>query len=331
MKKLLFTFLALVTVQVAISQARVNVIHNSADAAAAVVDVYLDDALAVDDFAFRTETGYIDFPAGVEVVIGIAPSTSTGAGDAIATFPVTLADGETYVVIATGIVSATGYDPAPAFGLAVYDMGRETATDPANTDVLVYHGSTDAPAVDVLETGVGAGYLVENISYSEYAGYLELPTADYVLQVNAAGGSGVAAYGAPLSTLGLDGAALVVLASGFLDPTNNSDGPAFGLWVSTGAAGGLVELPSAPLGVDDFDTSKIVLYPNPATDIINLASEDGENYGIQIIDMLGRTLMTDEAAFERGYVDISNFGTGIYNVVVIDNNRVLGSKKFVKN
>ncbi|MBW2938183.1 DUF4397 domain-containing protein [Aureisphaera sp. CAU 1614] len=331
MKKLLFTFLAFATVQIAISQARVNVIHNSADAAAAVVDVYLDDALAVDDFAFRTETGYIDFPADVEVIIGIAPSNSTGSGDAIATFPVTLADGETYVVIATGIVSATGYDPAPAFGLAVYDMGREVATDGANTDVLVYHGSTDAPAVDVLETGVGAGYLVENISYSEYAGYLELPTADYVLQVNAAGGSGVAAYGAPLATLGLNGAALVVVASGFLDPSNNSNGPAFGLWVSTGAAGGLVELPSAPLGINDFNTNTIALYPNPATDIINIASEDGEAYTIKVIDMQGRALMVDGAAFERGYLNISSLATGIYNIVVMDNNKILGSKKFIKN
>jgi len=330
MKKIFFSLFAILAVQTAFSQARVNVIHNSADAAAEVVDIYLDATLAVDDFTFRTETGYIDFPSNVEVIIGIAPSDSTGSGDVIASFPVTLADGETYVVVADGIVSPTGYNPAPAFGLEVYPMGRETATIGTNTDVLVHHGSTDAPTVDVVETGVGAGTIVSDLSYTDFQGYLELPTADYVLQINA-GGSGVAAFGAPLATLNLDGAAIVVIASGFLDPSNNSDGPAFGLWVATGSQGGLVELPSAPLGVNDFNVSQIALFPNPAMDTLNLKVVNGVEYVVQILDMQGRILLVDTTAFERGSLDISSLSTGMYNLVISDNTTVLGSKKFIKN
>ncbi len=55
-------------------------------------------------------------------------------------------------------------------------MGREEATDMNNTDVLVFHGSTDAPTVDVVEVGVGAGAIIDNM-YGEFAGYLELGTA----------------------------------------------------------------------------------------------------------------------------------------------------------
>jgi len=51
--------------------ARVQVIHNSADAAAAVVDVWLDDVLLLDDFAFRTASPFIDAPAGEEFTIAI--------------------------------------------------------------------------------------------------------------------------------------------------------------------------------------------------------------------------------------------------------------------
>lgn len=330
MKKLLFTFFAIATVQIATSQARVNIIHNSADAAAEQVDIYLDDALAVDNFTFRTETGFIDFPADVKVVIGIAPPDSTGSGDAIATFPVTLANGETYVVVADGIVSPTGYDPAPAFGLQVYDMGREAATVGTNTDVLVHHGSTDAPAVDIYETSAVNGIIVPNIAYTEFAGYLELATADYVLQINAANGPGVAAFEAPLATLNLDGAALVVVASGFLNPANNSNGPAFGLWVSTGAQGNLVELPAAALGVNNFNISEIAIYPNPAIDQLAISIPSGDTYTVQIVDMQGRVLATDNQAVQRGYIDVNNLTTGIYNVLFIDNNKVLGSKKFVK-
>ena len=249
-------------VELPASTARVQVIHNSADAAAEEVDVYIGGALTLDDFAFRTASPFVDLPAGTEVEIAVAPANSTGVGDAIATFPVTLTRNETYVVVADGIVSPTGYNPPQPFGLQVYGLGREEASSSTNTDVLVHHGSTDAPTVDVVETGAGAGIIVNNISYGEFQGYLELPTADYVIQINNEDNTvGVAAYSAPLSTLGLDGEAIVVVASGFLDPSMNSNGPSFGLWVALAAGGPMVELPTAALGVEDFDTTKFVMYP----------------------------------------------------------------------
>ncbi len=225
--------------------ARVQVIHNSADAAASLVDVYLDGTLLIDDFAFRTASSFINAPAGTEISVAIAPSTSTSVGDAIATFPYTLTDGETYVLVAEGIVSASGYNPATAFDIAVYAMGQEAAATTGNTDLLVHHGATDAPTVDVNEVS-GPAVLVDNISYGEFDanGYLELPTADYNINISTADGSTVVeSYDAPLATLGLNDAAAVVVASGFLDPTVNSNGPAFGLWVALPSGGALVELP----------------------------------------------------------------------------------------
>jgi Secretion system C-terminal sorting domain/Domain of unknown function (DUF4397) len=330
MKKVILPLLTIFTLQVGYSQARVQVIHNSADAAAEVVDIYLDDALAIDDFAFRTATEFIDFPADVEVVIGVAPPNSTGSGDAIATFPVTLADGETYVVVADGIVSPTGYDPAPAFGLQVYPMGREAATLGTNTDVLVHHGSTDAPTVDVVETGAGAGTIVDDLAYTDFQGYLELPTADYVLEIRDETGSvGVAAFGAPLGTLGLDGVALVVVASGFLNPANNSDGPAFGLWVALPSGGDLVELPGANLGVNDFNAAQFALYPNPSSDLLNLRGVDGGVYNMAVIDMQGRVIMTQENINTETSIDVSTLANGIYNVQISEGQQTV-TKRFIK-
>ncbi len=93
--------------------ARLQVIHNAADPGAAVVDIYVNDALFKDDFAFRTATEYLDVPANVELVIGVAPGTSTGPGDIIATFPVTLMADETYAVIANGVLDPTMFAANP--------------------------------------------------------------------------------------------------------------------------------------------------------------------------------------------------------------------------
>lgn len=227
--------------------ARVQVVHNCADLAVSVVDVYLNDALLIDDFAFRTASAFIDAPATIDFVVGIAPANSTSSAEAIYTQTFNLMDGETYVVVAGGIVSGSGYTPNIPFSLTAFAPGREAASNVANTDVLVYHGSTDAPTVDVFESAVLNATAVDDASYGDFAGYLELPNADYTVQVRTSDNSAiVATYAAPLQTLGLAGAALTVYASGFLNPANNSDGPAFGLWAALPTGGPLVQLPLLP-------------------------------------------------------------------------------------
>ncbi len=248
LSKFTFSFLATMLISVmAFSQARVQVIHNSADAAAETVDIWLNDGLLLDDFMFRTASPFIDAPAGEEFDIVVQPANSTDTTNALARFTYTLADGETYVLIANGIVSPTGYDPVQPFDIYVYDMGREAATSGTNTDLLVFHGSTDAPTIDVVEVGVGFGTVVDDISYSEFDGYLELPTSDdYLLNLFEPVNGTFATYSAPLTTLGLNGAAITVVASGFLNPENNSNGAEFGLWVALASGGELLELPLIP-------------------------------------------------------------------------------------
>jgi hypothetical protein len=253
----------LATVAQAQTTARLEVIHNAADAIAAEVDIYVNGGPEpfINDFAFRTTSGFVDVPAGVDLNIGIALSSSTGPGDILFTLPaVNLTAGETYIAIANGIVSSTGYMPnstmAP-FGLDVFATAREVAVGGAGTnDVLVYHGATDAPMVDVDELSIVMGEAVNDLSYSEFQGYLALGIEDYTLQVQAAlSGGAVAAFDAPLATLGVDGGALTVLASGFLDPSMNSNGAPFGLFASTGIAGPLLELPSPEARIEIIHNS----------------------------------------------------------------------------
>ncbi len=266
--KLLFSLLTAASFSATAQTARLEIIHNSADAAAAEVDIYVNGELFRDDFAFRTTTGFLTVPAGVQLNVGVAPGNSTSAAEALATFPFTLEDGGTYIAIASGIVSPNGYSPETPFTIEVYADARETGVG-AGTDVLVFHGATDAPAVDVDEVGVGAGVIIDDLAYADFVGYTTFQTLDYILQIQEGqSNAAVAAYGAPLQTLGLDGAAITVLASGFLDPSQNSDGAAFGLYVSLGVEGDLIPLPTPTARVEvihnaaDLNAAEVDIYLN---------------------------------------------------------------------
>ena len=310
--------------------ARVQVIHNSADAAAAVVDVYINGGAepAINDFAFRTATPFIDLPAGVDLTIGIAPGNSTGPQDIITALNTTvnLADGETYVVVANGIVSPTGYTPATPFQLYVQAAARETATSGAgNTDILVFHGSTDAPVVDVAEIAVlGGATIVDDLAYGAFDGYLEVPTLDFTLQVQTADGTPLLNYLAPLETLGLQGAALTVVASGFLDPSVNSNGAGFGLWVALPTGGNLVQLPIATSISDNTVISSVTAWPNPASDLLTIDVETSEmlQAEVRLTDMTGRVVRSLAGSSlangaNRLVIDVAGLTTGSYTLSIV--------------
>ena len=200
--------------------ASVQVIHNSADP---TVDVYVDGALAVPSFEYRTATPVLTLPTSFTV--GIAPA----GGDVIAEFPFELEDGGSYAVIATGLL---GNDDTP-FGLAA-TATTFGASSAGVVGLEVYHGSTDAPAVDIWADDAP---LLTDFSYGDFSGFVEVPAADYTLGVAPAGGDIIAAFTAPLS--GLGGGSAVAFASGFL----SGDDPAFGLFAAL-ADGTVLALPA---------------------------------------------------------------------------------------
>ncbi len=315
--------------------ARVQVIHNSADAAASTVDVYLDDALLIDDFAFRSASPFIDAPAEVNITIGIAPGNSTSVDDTIASFNYTLAANEKYMITANGIVSATGYNPSPGFGLSVFAPAREEASMSGNSDILVMHGSTDAPTVDVVAVGVGT--IVDDISYGEYnMGYLEVATADLILEVyDASGSTLVAAYQAPLATLGLEDSAMVVVASGFLDPSQNSNGDAFGLYVALPSGGDLIALPVVS-ALENRYVERFNMFPNPVSNVLNIDLDlnEGAQMQMTIIDITGRQLRSRSLNLNSGVetiqISTQDLPQGSY-LIRLGNEDGFINRRFVKS
>lgn len=239
MKKLINILLALVLlplVSVA-GTANLQVIHNAADPAAEVVDIYVNGDLFLDNFAFRDATPFVEVPSDVQLDIGVAPGTSSSADDIIATIPVTLAHGKTYVAIANGVLDPSMFFDNPnmkliGFNLFARDGIRTKSWWKRWVNLIAFHGATDAPKVDVRIKDWPWGPLFSDLTYGEFSRYRGVYAKEYILEVTPAGDRNtiVESYAVDLS--GLGGGAAVVFASGFLDPSVNQNGPAFGLFAA---------------------------------------------------------------------------------------------------
>jgi hypothetical protein len=226
--------------------AELQVIHNAADPGAAVVDVYVNGDLFLDDFAFRAATPFVEVPAGVELLIEVTPGTSPTP--VVGSFPVTLAHGERYVAIANGVLNTGDFAPNPdgasiAFSLYPQDGIRKRGYF-GLVKVIGFHGATDAPTVDILAEGKWGGWkLINDLTYGEFSRYRTLLPTSYQLSVTPGGDNStiVATFEADLS--GLANGAAVVFASGFLSPPDNQNGPAFGLFAAL-PDGQVVEFPA---------------------------------------------------------------------------------------
>jgi hypothetical protein len=247
MKKLFYTLAAVVMTTVTQAQtARVMAIHNSPDSALQTVDVWLTTQAGsvriANDFSFRQSTGYIDAPAGQPIRLSFAPRTSTAIGDTLIGFGYNLTAGQNYLLMAQGTISA-GYNPVKPFGLQVVTPIKERILDSNQVAVTIFHGSNDAPEV-FLEVRKGNDEIaaLPGLEYNEFLSGIQLPTDNYFVDIYDADDNLLTTLSAPLETLGLNDSAVVIFASGFLNPAANANGPAFGIYAAL-SNGTVIQVP----------------------------------------------------------------------------------------
>ncbi len=208
---------------------RVQAIHNAADP---TVDIYANQKRLVNDLEYRKATPFVSVPADRDIVFGVAVANSTNFNEAIFKDTIAFASGKTHTLMAAGIP----FNATRPFVLLTDDRAVETA--PAGSvAVSVFHGSTNAPAVDVVERAGAA--VVRNVSYGQFTPYVNVTPRNYFLDVKPAGAATIAGtFRADLT--GLGGKAARIFASGALGGS-----PAFGLFAAL-PDGTVVPLPSSP-------------------------------------------------------------------------------------
>ena len=274
--------------------AKVQIVHNSPYP---VVDIYVDETKTLSDVPYRATTGLIELP--VSTSVGIAPAN----GDITASFPFNLEASQNYVVTASGIVGDAGYP----FGLIASSLDT-SAVDENHFALKVFHGVTDAPAVDIYANG---DILIENLNFEEYAGYVQVPVSDYTVDVTAHGSATpLASFSAPLT--GLGGGTGLVFASGFLFSTTADS--SFTLILTT-PSGYSVELPATNTALNISEDDKIrpsafslkQNYPNPFNPSTSIFFElfEPSKISLNVHDLNGRLVKN---------LLSGNLNSGFYNI-----------------
>ncbi|MBL7836389.1 MAG: DUF4397 domain-containing protein, partial [Bacteroidetes bacterium] len=184
MRKLISTFVILTLATVARAQtASIMAIHNSPDPLVDTVDVYLlannTSTLVADDFVYRQSTGFTNVPAETPIRLVFAGSNSTSIADSLVGFGYNLPDNGKFILIAQGHVQNI-FNPNQPFGVKVIANAENTSASSGNK-LLVYHGSTDAPAVDIsaftVATSNNPAVLAEAAAYGDNTAYISVPNA----------------------------------------------------------------------------------------------------------------------------------------------------------
>lgn len=91
---------------------------------------------------------------------------------------------------------------------------------------------------------------------------------------------------------------------------------------------------TCPLGTKDFDNSNFVnIYPNPATNHINIALNDKNISSVNVTNVIGNKIAKFAVDVNRSpiYISLDNVSTGVYLLQFVDSKgKIIGVKKVTK-
>lgn len=284
--------------------------------------------------ATEVAASFIDVPSGVSITASIAEASSSSVAEAFYSEAFSFSSDTNFVQIVNGLREPSGFAVNPdgrSTAMAVHQLDnvRRFASSVDSVDVIFYHGSTDAPAVDFVDRdgtvyASGLSYGDRSMTYiSVKAG--EATTIDIVRNADAEIlGSFVATV--PLSHGGRAG---FVMLRGFVDPSANAGGADLRITMVPASGSAYDFAPEPTVSVDRVaEDARLVVgsvYPNPVDHAQGVARLPLETTGptrVDVYDLLGRRVYRQDLAIAsrdaraQVLIPVQSLAAGSYLVVV---------------
>jgi hypothetical protein len=240
-------------------------------------------------------------------------------GNSVTTAYAILTQGEYFWDADPGEGSATALTAADGtFNAVLENVVQNTASVPATPGLHTF-------SVRIKDNTGNWGPVFTNIVHTgnlAAVSYATLVQAEYFWDVDPGEGSGTSlsavdgSYGSVLEQI-LQSEIPIAQPMGF-HVLNVRVKDNAGMW---GPAFQNVVYVETTLGTGDFDPSKLIVYPNPVEDILNV-SFDQQITSVSIFNVLGQQVMARPLNANEVQIDVSNLRTGTYFVKVTAANKV---------
>lgn len=313
--------------------AYVQFVHSSGDQSIETFDIRVDGVLVADDLSYQEATDFILFENIANPYITINPSNSTDDSNPYTGTNVTLDQNGRYVVPIIGIFDEPSYNMNvnfPYLGFVGADV-LDAPVDANNMQIAFFNNVTDIEAFRYFYDGIDAygpvyygqpmvdEYSLSSLPFDLYAATnpthyatFDIPFENYV------------------------GESIAVITSGFVTPSENSNGP--GLSMCVVHTDGTVDCFEDVLSVSELAFELGVdLYPNPANEMVTIKynlPKDYSDVSVEILSITGQNLSTEllknsGETQQEHQLSISDLPSGTYWVRLTSENSESVPEKLV--
>jgi hypothetical protein len=299
--------------------AHLQFMHASADTSIASLELYINDSLYIPSFEFRESSGILHVPVNDSLHIALFHANDSSSENPLFEQTMQLAANGNYRLVLAGVTSGQGYNPAPNLRWMVLPAMQEPASD--NCALQFIHTATDAGSMRVEESTTPIVPFFSALSFGEVSFTNSLAAdTDYALGVyNNDVNFLYGVYALPLNGWSWADSSITILASGFRQPLNNSNGPAFALHAVT-AHGNVIPLSDYVSVANQHNNGTFQCYPNPASDYfsVEIRALEADEFNIRLTNAQGKLVHEQNTsigiASTRIRIETSNLAAGIYRL-----------------
>jgi hypothetical protein len=313
MQKIIFTLLSLLFLNLNAQNAFIQFLNNSADVEIEEAKIFVDD-IEITSLEFRLATPYISFDATGSKFIKVDVFNQEDSL-ILSKENLFIEEDKNYLCILQGVMNADNYRSNPDGEnislniLWVENAIKDSLPEDSAFQYLFIHGVSDAPLVDI---GKDSITIFNDVIYGDAEGYIEIEEQSFNLHVLSSDGS-ITLYSYK-TDFDNNKIPVVLFLSGFLVSSANQNGAFFELFALL-PDGSVISLANITRRKDDiFSQNKIVLFPNPTNNILQLKFENQGNlqdirYSIYSVN--GKLVSQPNQTYNK-QINVSDYPSGMY-------------------